>query len=191
MRLPDILEHKVNDKGPGRVTSMSTKRANTTPSSTNGRPTRSKPHLRTPEAGCGNTPRKQWALCVPYTLKGDTRPLYPDLLILRREDGHVVVDLLDPHDPGRDDAASKAAGLASYAEHHGHLFGRIRLIAKVDGDYRQLDFKDPKTRKAVKAVTTSHELKTLYTTMGIRALRSAWRPHLLPAMHWLLGTRLV
>lgn len=46
----------------------------------------------------------------------------------------------------------------------------IRLIAKVDGDYRQLDLKDPKTASAVKAVATYNELKTLYTTMGIPSL---------------------
>ncbi|HSJ36244.1 MAG TPA: hypothetical protein VLB85_14440 [Acidimicrobiia bacterium] len=102
----------------------------------------------------------------PYTLRGVTRPMYPDLLVFR-QDGPVVVDLLDPHDPSRDEAAPKAAGLASYV---GHLFGRVRLIAEIDGDYRQLDLKDPKTRNAVKAATTSNELKRLYTTVGAAGL---------------------
>lgn len=171
MRLPDILEHKLSDKAEAWPKHVYVDEAGDYHTKLNQWETDTlNAVLGDAEGWLRNTPRKQWALCVPYTLKGDTRPLYPDLLVLRREDGPVVVDLLDPHDPGRDDAAPKAAGLATYAEHHGHLFGRIRLIAEVGGDYRQLDLKDPKTRDAVKAVSTSNELKTLYTTMGTPGL---------------------
>ena len=171
MRLPDILEHKLSDKAEAWPKHVYVDEAGDYHTKLNQWETDTlNAVLGDADGWLRNTPRKPWALCVPYTLKGDTRPLYPDLLVLRREDGPVVVDLLDPHDPGRDDAAPKAAGLATYAEHHGHLFGRIRLIAEVGGDYRQLDLKDPKTRDAVKAVSTSNELKTLYTTMGTPGL---------------------
>lgn len=171
MRLPDVLEHTVSDKAETWQKHLYRDASGEYRTKLNTWETGTlKDALKDAEGWLRNAPRKQWALCVPYTLKGDTRPLYPDLLVLRQEDGPVVVDLLDPHDPGRDDAAPKAAGLATYAEHHGHLFGRIRLIAKVDGDYRHLDLKDPKTRNAVKAATTSNELKTLYTTVGAAGL---------------------
>lgn len=77
-----------------------------------------------------NVPRKPWAICVPYSIRGEDRPMYPDLVMFNRDGGRVIVDILDPHDPGRDDAAPKAAGLARYAADHGHLFGRIWLIAR-------------------------------------------------------------
>lgn len=111
-------------------------------------------------------PRKDWALCIPYLVHGQYRPLYPDLLVFRSEDGRAIVDLIDPHDPGRDEAAPKAAGLALFAKEQGHMFGRIWLVAKVEGSYRILDLQEPKTRQAVEKVGSSSELKNLYSTLG-------------------------
>ena len=52
-------------------------------------------------------PRKHWALCIPY-VQGQARPVFPDLLVFRREGGKIKVDILDPHDESRGDAAEKA-----------------------------------------------------------------------------------
>ena len=39
-------------------------------------------------------------------------------------------DILEPHDPSRDDNVDKARALARFAERHGGQFGRIPLIRK-------------------------------------------------------------
>lgn len=44
-----------------------------------------------------NIPRKHWAVCVPYG-QGQAEPLYPDMLVFRREGNKVKIDILDPHD---------------------------------------------------------------------------------------------
>jgi type III restriction enzyme len=109
-----------------------------------------------------NPPRKDWSLCVPY-LEGTTpHPMYPDILIVRREDDRLVVDIIDPHDHTAGDAADKARGLAEYAKLHGYLVGRIDLVAKIGGKLRRLHLKDASTRAKVAAVTTPKALELLY-----------------------------
>lgn len=79
-----------------------------------------------------NIPKKHWALCVPYG-QGEAKPMYPDLLVFRREGNKIKIDILDPHDDARGDAAEKAAGLANFARKHGAAFGRIEMIRIVKG----------------------------------------------------------
>ena len=45
-----------------------------------------------------NYERKPWSLCVPYEKMGQTLPMYPDFIVVRRADrGEYIVDLLEPH----------------------------------------------------------------------------------------------
>jgi type III restriction enzyme len=111
-----------------------------------------------------NPPRKDWSLCLPFMDGTTPRPMYPDFLIVREEDGKLVVDIIDPHDPTKGDAADKARGLAEYALRHGHLVGRIDLVAKLDGKLRRLHLKDEPTRKKVAGATTPKALELLYPT---------------------------
>jgi hypothetical protein len=111
-----------------------------------------------------NPPRKDWSFCVDY-LDGTTpKPMYPDFLFVREVGGKLVVDIIDPHDPTAADAADKARGLARYSQLHGHLVGRIELVAKLDGKLRRLDLKDEATRKKVAGATTPKALELLYPT---------------------------
>lgn len=109
-----------------------------------------------------NPPRKDWSLCVPYPDGTTQRPMYPDFLFVRDDGSKLVVDIVDPHDPTADDAADKARGLAEYAQLHGHLLGRIDLVAKVDGKLRRLHLKDESTRKQVAQVKLPAALPPLY-----------------------------
>jgi type III restriction enzyme len=110
-----------------------------------------------------NVDRKPWALCVPYELGGMTKPLYPDFLILREEaGGHLAVDILDPHTITLDDAPAKAAGLARFADHHFHEFGRIELIIIDEGRTRRLDLTDESTRARVRGVRDHTHLRQLF-----------------------------
>ena len=74
-----------------------------------------------------NPSRGSWALCIPYELDGEIRPTYPDFLVVRESDGHMVVDILEPHDPTRIDNLGKAKGFAEYARDNPGV-GRIQLI---------------------------------------------------------------
>lgn len=69
--------------------------------------------------------RKDWSLTIPYRMGNEVKPLYPDFLVFHKVKGRVVADLLDPHDPGRDDWLPKVKGLAEYAAKHWQRFGKI------------------------------------------------------------------
>jgi type III restriction enzyme len=109
-----------------------------------------------------NLDRKRWALLVPYELGGDLKPLFPDFLVVRRVGEHLVVDILDPHDPNLGDAPAKAHGLAKFAQVHGPAFGRIEVIAEVGGVLRRLDLKDEDVRRQIFAASTPAHLRSLF-----------------------------
>ena len=109
-------------------------------------------------------PRKDWSFCVPFTDGTAERPLYPDFLFVRQDGDRLLMDIIDPHDPGLEDAARKAAGLASYAQRHGHLVGRIDLVARIDGHLSRIHLKDDTSREAVAAAMTPNALRLLSRT---------------------------
>jgi type III restriction enzyme len=110
-----------------------------------------------------NVDRKPWSLCVPYqSVDGDTKPLYPDFIVLRRTHRAIVADVLDPHHIGLADAPLKAAGLARFAERHEKDFGRLQLIVVDDGKIKRLDLANEGTRQRVKGVLTTSHLKQLF-----------------------------
>jgi len=74
-----------------------------------------------------NPSRGAWALCIPYEIDGETRPTYPDFLIIRKDGSEYIVDVLEPHDPTRIDNLGKARGFAEYARQNPGV-GRIQLI---------------------------------------------------------------
>lgn len=106
--------------------------------------------------------RKDWALRVPYESGDRWRPLYPDFLIVRKEDDRHVVDLLDPHNIDLGDSVNKALGLARFAAEHALEFGRIQMIVVVDGDVKRLDLCDETVRNRVLDVKNSGELRLLF-----------------------------
>jgi type III restriction enzyme len=112
-----------------------------------------------------NIPKKPWALCVPYG-QGQAKPMYPDMLVFRREGGKVKIDILDPHDDARADAAEKAAGLADFARKHGSAFGRIEMIRVVKGKIERLRLHQESVRDKVLKVTDLKHLAELYEQHG-------------------------
>lgn len=112
-----------------------------------------------------NIPKKHWALCVPYG-QGQARPMYPDMLVFRREEHKVKIDILDPHDDSRADAAEKAAGLADFARKHGAAFGRIEMIRVVKGQIERLRLHQESVRDKVLKVTDLKHLAELYEQHG-------------------------
>lgn len=114
-----------------------------------------------------NLDRKPWSLEIPYRLGGTPRPMYPDLLVVRQGAKGFLFDILEPHDPTRDDNHAKAVGLAEFAERHWHLFDRIQLIRKKKGPegkerYYRLDIGKQAVRKKVLTVISNHQLDQIF-----------------------------
>lgn len=112
-----------------------------------------------------NIPKKHWALCVPYG-QGQAKPLYPDLLVFRREANKIKIDIIDPHDDSRADAAEKAVGLADFARKHGKAFGRIEMIRISKGQIQRLRLHEESVRDKVLNVKDLNYLAELYGQHG-------------------------
>jgi len=108
-----------------------------------------------------NIDRKDWAVCVPYD-KGGVKPFYPDFVIIRREHGELVADLIDPRDPTRTDTWAKAKGLAEYADKHGNTFGRLEIVIIEKGALKRMDVNDPATRKKAKRFQSDNDVAALF-----------------------------
>jgi type III restriction enzyme len=109
-----------------------------------------------------NIERKPWALAMPYELGGEVRPMYPDFLVVRREGGGLVVDILEPHAPSLSDSYAKAKGLAQFAAKHWKQFGRIELIRLEGSEIKRLDLSEPDNRAKVLAVDSNAGLDLVF-----------------------------
>ena len=114
-----------------------------------------------------NVDRKPWSLEIPCDDNGAIKPMFPDLIIVRQDDKGFLFDILEPHDPSRDDNRTKAVGLAKFAERHWDLFDRIQLIRKKrasDGKehYFRLDMGKESVRKMVLRITGNDALDQVF-----------------------------
>lgn len=117
-----------------------------------------------------NPSRGTWALCIPYENDGEIKPTYPDFLIIRRDGYEYVVDILEPHDPTRQDNLGKAKGFAEYARQNPGV-GRIQLIRmKRDsvGNERafRLDMSKSSIRDKVSRCASNDELNHIFESDG-------------------------
>jgi hypothetical protein len=83
-------------------------------------------------------------------------------LILRKDKGGLVIDIIDPHTTSLSDAWPKAVGLAEYTDKHRHEFGRIELAMVEKDEILRLDLTADDVRGEVKAITTNEQLKALF-----------------------------
>lgn len=118
-----------------------------------------------------NPSRGSGALAIVYDYKGLKKLFYPDFLIVRKECcGDYILDILEPHDPTRDDNVWKAKALARYADENPSI-GRAQLIRMSDGvvgkTLRRLDFAaSSELREKVKLITLNEELDKLFIQYG-------------------------
>ena len=117
-----------------------------------------------------NPSRGSWALCIPYEIGGETKPTYPDFLIIRRDGSDYVVDILEPHDPTRQDNLGKAKGFAEYARQNPGV-GRIQLIRmQRDSLGREkafrLDMSKSSVRDKVSHCVSNDELNHIFDSDG-------------------------
>lgn len=118
-----------------------------------------------------NPSRGSDALALYHNYKGTKKPFYPDFLIVRKENGgDYILDILEPHDPTRDDNVSKAKALAQYATEN-PCIGRAQLIRQTKtatGDVlRRLDFAaHSELREKVAVININEELDHLFVQYG-------------------------
>ncbi len=118
-----------------------------------------------------NPPRKPWSLCIPYEMRGEQKPAYPDFIIVRKDgDEEFVIDILEPHDPTRIDNLGKAKGFAEYARQNTGV-GRIQLIRKGKDAaghdrFKRLDMAKSAVRDKVSHAMTNDELDHIFDTDG-------------------------
>lgn len=117
-----------------------------------------------------NPSRGSWALCIPYEIDGEKKPTYPDFLIIRRDGSDYVVDILEPHDPTRQDNLGKAKGFAEYARQNPGV-GRIQLIRmQRDSIGRErafrLDMSKSSIRDKVSRCASNDELNHIFESEG-------------------------
>ena len=118
-----------------------------------------------------NPSRKSWSLCIPYEMDNETKPAYPDFIIVREDaiSGYVI-DILEPHNPEYIDNLGKAKGFAEYARQNPGV-GRIQLIrmAKdISGKnrFKRLDMSMSAVRDKVSRAINNDELDHIFDTDG-------------------------
>lgn len=114
-----------------------------------------------------NLDRKSWSLEIPYRDAGEIKSMFPDMVIVRRDEQGFQFDILEPHDSSRSDNHAKAVGLAEFAERHWDLFGRIQLIRKQRGadgaeHYYRLDMGNTFVRNKVLPITSNTQLDQIF-----------------------------
>ena len=107
------------------------------------------------------------ALAIPYRESENSRTLYPDFLFFHKIDGQVVVDLVDPHNPGAADAGPKWLGLARYANLHGDHFRRVLAVIKSPSEQLiSLDLKNPDVATYLETASNETDIRHLFEEYG-------------------------
>ena len=119
-----------------------------------------------------NTSRAPWALCIPYEKNDEIKSMYPDFIIVRKDDrlGYVI-DILEPHGNQYADNLPKAKAMAKYAEAEERI-GRIQLIhleKDITGKNRfcRLDLNKGAIRDKIRTAHTDDELNHIFQTDGV------------------------
>ena len=118
-----------------------------------------------------NPSQARWALCIPYEMDGVTKPMYPDFLIVRRDEGGgYIIDVLEPHGEQYADNLGKAKGLAQYAEDE-PIIGRVQLIRQSKDPagnlrFKRLDFSQGAIRDKVRKAINIDELDHIFDDNG-------------------------
>lgn len=119
-----------------------------------------------------NPAKAAWALTVPYKMGNDSKPMYPDFLIIRSDpDTDYVMDILEPHGAQYSDSLAKAQGLVKYAQNEPRI-GRVQMI-RADKNmatgkkcYKRLELTDPAVQTAVMGATNNVEFDHVFAKMG-------------------------
>lgn len=104
-------------------------------------------------------------MCIKYEDTDGIHPLYPDIIVVRKESDEYKLVILEPHWETDKDNYPKAKGMLAYSKEN-ELVSRIELIRKVDGKLWRLDFKDAVIRNKMKDVKDNETLDILFHKMN-------------------------
>ena len=103
-------------------------------------------------------------------MNNENKPLYPDFIIVRKENDNYVLDILEPHNSSLKDNLPKAKGLAEYAQREPKI-GRVQLIRLVSAygvdKLVRLDLNSSLIRESVIQANTESELDHIFDIYGI------------------------
>lgn len=116
---------------------------------------------------------RPWALKIPYKMGNETKPAFPDFIIIRKDDdtpSGFVVDILEPHNPNFTDNLGKAQGFAEYARKNPDL-GRIQLIRKMPDStgterFKRLDMAQVDIQEKVLAARSTDDIDAIFRDFG-------------------------
>lgn len=118
-----------------------------------------------------NPSRGSWALCIPYEVDNEIKKMFPDFIIIRKDNilGYVI-DILEPHNPEFKDNLGKAKGFAEYARQNPGV-GRIQLIRMskdIAGNnrFKRLDMSKSAIRDKVIDAINVDELDHIFNVEG-------------------------
>lgn len=118
-----------------------------------------------------NPSRGSWALCIPYEIDNETKPTFPDFIVVRKDEilGYVI-DILEPHNPEFKDNLGKAKGFAEYARQNPGV-GRIQLIrmgkdATGKNRFKRLDMSKSAIRDKISHAMTNDEVDHIFDIDG-------------------------
>jgi hypothetical protein len=101
----------------------------------------------------------QDSLGVTYVIGNETKIARPDFIFfVRRQDGSIVADIVDPHGIQFADALPRMKGLARYAEKNSGIYRRIEAVAKLGDKFRTIDLTEASARAAVLNAETVREV---------------------------------
>ena len=87
---------------------------------------------------------------ISYSENNKYSIVRPDFIFfVKKSDGSITADIIDPHSHHLSDSLPKLKGLAAYAENHGEFYRRIEAISKIGDKLKVLDLKDADVRDAI------------------------------------------
>ena len=93
----------------------------------------------------------------------DRKPkaFYPDFIVIRKEQGKYVVDLLEPHNPAYKDNFAKTIGLYNYLKEEKGI-SRAEIIRKEDGRFLRFNVGDSMIQHDVMNMRNDDDLNSLF-----------------------------
>jgi len=114
-----------------------------------------------------NTPVGQHKFCLLRKQNKVEHSFWPDFLLVTKEDGEYVLNILEPHRQNEDDNYSKAEAMVDYVEQVGNAsIGRVELIRIENERILRLDFATSVARGEMKRVHNNDDLKNLFWKMN-------------------------
>lgn len=117
-----------------------------------------------------NQDRKPWALCIPYEYGNETHRMFPDFIIVRKDNrGGYEYGLLEPHRDDKKDNLAKAKGLVKYVQECPNV-DRVQMLRKTKtfaGEKMlRLEFTSRTVQEKVTKCVTDADFDTVFNTEG-------------------------